>query len=288
MKKIILAVSIISVFLFTGCSKNENINETITETHEENVSSGDLEIIETPSDEKLLEDFKSKVTVVENKKEFFDESGDLLYYIQHDYLETNTDEENIKKIVANYLKEEITEENMQIEHEDVVRLYPEDIYYDTSTYVIADVHNGIINIAELGDWWWGSPHSYPYFSCKNYILETGEEYAFPDEIKEDIYEKATNEFLEIAKNNDYAGLLGDYFDNNGNWSKFLTYDEVTNKNILTDEALFRTVVYEELQRASFELSDENIIFHIDAAYSLATWADKASYSLVEIPNEWNL
>lgn len=298
MKKVILAISLISVFLLTGCNKDENIennnlpNNTVIEIpnnqSQNTPTSGDLEDsddTEKDEDTRLFEDFVSKVKVIENRKDFYDESGELLYYIQHDYLESCTDEENINKIVANYPKEEISE---QTEFDEITRYYPEDVYYDVSSYVISNVHNGILNIKQGNDWWWGSPHPYPSSSCKNYVLATGEEYFLPEEIKDDIYAKAVDKFLEIAKENNYEGLLGNYFDNNETLITYLNYNEETQEKTLVNEDAFRQHVLEAISSGYFELTDDLIFFYLNAAYDLSDWASRTSYSTIEIPNEWDI
>lgn len=290
MKKTIIAISIISVLLFTGCSKNQKndvLPPNIDEQQNTNISGEITENTkqeDTTSDSFLLEDFKSKVKVVENRRDYNDESGDLFYYIQYDYLESSTDEENINKIVANYAKQEpVLEDDFDGE-----RYYPTDIYYSTSTPVISSVHNGILNIKVGTDWWWGSPHPYPGSSCKNYVLETGEEYILPEEIKDDIYEKAVNEFLNIAKENNYEGLMGSYFDDTENSITYLHVGDETQGTTITNEEAFKKHILETIQNGCFELTDSSIIFHIDAAYNLSDWARRVLYMTIEIPNEWNL
>lgn len=282
-KNVLIAMSLIFVFFLIGCAKSETVTSNVLL---ENAPHQQTNTIHSKNfdDEQLLSDFKSKVKVIENKKDFNDDSGELLYYIQQDYLESNTNDENINKIVSHYPKIEIAEK----EDEEVSRIYPEDIYYDTTTYEISSIHNGILNIHTLNDSWWGSPHPYPNFRCKNYVLATGEVYDFPIEIKDDIYNKAAEKLMEIAKNNDYEGLMGDYYDDGNNRIVYLKYDEENEKNILIDEIAFKDIINKLLKDSCYEITDDKITFYIEAAYSLSDWASKALYSSIEISNEWNI
>ena len=282
MKKLLFVILIISISL-VGCENNPS--EVSGETP--------VDIVETQkplkerSDEELLTYLKESIRVVKNREDFNDKSGELFYYVQKDYLETDLDDEAIKKIVSNYPKEDIKTQYDGID-EDLTRMYPDDVYYDTTTYTIANVHNGILTIYINKDYWMGSPHPYPSFACVNYDLSTGEEYEFPDDKSTEIYDEAAKVWMENAKKLNYEGLLGDYFREDGSSSKYMNYDDETQLYYLEDENVLNEAIHEELKKGSFEVTDEKIKFYITAEYSLSSWADKASYCYVEIDNKWDI
>ena len=234
------------------------------------------------TDEEALNEFKSKVKVVENKKEFQDDKGELLYYIQKDYLETTSNEEGIKKIVDMYKKEEIQPFDFEVE-----RVYPQDIYYDKLTHKISSVHNGIVNISTHFEDWVGQPHPQWQDYSVNYVISTGEPYEFPDSIKKEIYEKATDEMMKIAKNAEYEGII--LYDPSGDALQgCVEYDPETNKNVLVNEAGLRRGIYNIIKGSSYEITDDKITFSIISQYNISTWASKELYSTVVIDNVWGL
>ena len=276
MKKLISVVfALVLVLSLTACEKpNEK-------------TSGD--IIAVQEDEYTLEKVKELIRVVENKKDYYDESGELLFFIQKDYLETDSEDEAIRKIVANYPKEELDRSGDSGDIAiDVVRVYPDDgAYYDKTTYEISSVHNGIVNICQHSNYWMGSPHPYPSTFSRNFVLSTGEEYDFPDDLKEDIYDVAITSWMANAKVLQYEGLIGDYYKDDNTTIAYKFFDTTTGDYVFDENAL-REVVKDMLAHGSFEISDKKITFHMEAAYALSTWADKSNYSNVEIVNIWNL
>ena len=273
MKKGLAFVLVLTMFCLAGCAKNEEENKPAEPSKQEEVT--------VKTDAEVLEDLKNKIHVVENRQDFNDESGELLYYVQKDYLTTSENDEALQKIVAHYPQPEITP------MEDAVsRIYPDDVYYDTTTYSLFNVHNGILTIATQGDWWWGSPHGYPTSSFENYVIKTGEIYDFPADIKDEVYQKAVDEFMKMAAEYHYNGLMGDYYDEESNRIIYLTYENETYS--LTDEQALRDLVEKELRGGSFYMKDDKIYFSMEAAYILSDWASRGAYSKVVIPNEWEI
>ncbi len=276
LKRVLLLIVVILVMLcLVGCVKNQK------ETGE--VSPEQTSKATKSPDEIQLEELQKQITVVKNRKDFFDESGDLLYYIQKDYLTSNVDSINIYNIVSRYPKQDI----LPME-EEIIRIYPEDVYYDVTTHELSSVHNGILTIRTNDDWWWGSPHGYPSSFYINFVIQTGELYQFPIDIKEDIYQKAVDEAMNIVANNHYSGLMGFYYNDDGERIEYATYNQETETYSLTDEKALRDLVYRLLHDGSFTFKDDKIVFFISAEYSLSDWASRGAYSVIEIPNAWGI
>ncbi len=284
MKKCFIVLLVVAMLCLAGCTKKEPENTPASQTPTQ------TEVAKVLTDAEKLEDLKKKITVVENRKEYNDESGDLLYYLQEDYLVTDVDDPIIQKIVSNYPKTDIEELNADIQtmFQDVgiQRMYPDDVYYSTRTYSVFGVHNDILTIGVAKDWWWGSPHPWPSSSFESYDLKTGEVYDFPADVKDEIYAKAVDEFMSLAKEQNYMGLMGSYYDLEGNAYRYLEYEN--EQYTLTDENVLRMAVDKALHDGDFYFEDQNICFSFDASVSLSDWASRILYSGIVIPNEWNI
>ena len=85
MKKLLLLLLVVGLFLLTACDFKVTVNGS-GEKVEPVVQSVQK------SDEELLDYFNENISIVEDRKEFFDNSGELYCYVEKDYLETSSDD----------------------------------------------------------------------------------------------------------------------------------------------------------------------------------------------------
>ena len=281
MKKLLLLLLVVGLFLLTACDFKVTVNGS-GEKVEPVVQSVQK------SDEELLDYFNENISIVEDRKEFFDNSGELYCYVEKDYLETSSDDPALKRIATYFGKQELSLPDFGDGMiEEMVRVYPEDVYFDTKKLSVGGVHNGVVTIYEDTDWWWGSPHSYPNFYCYSFDMTTGDGYVLPADLVDEIYSKAADACIEIAKENDYAGLMGDYYTLSGDTIEYMIYDEA-NDGYTIDELKLKEAILELLDTGCVEIKSDVIKFYVDAGYNLCDWASRGMYSTIEIPNEWDI
>ena len=253
--------------------------------------------------ETLLYLHKNLNTIVD-REDVYDSNGNLIYYLKNKYfesviprdmLENDAKEDSKKMTLLKILNDcgkeqklkspysyEFNKEAQKFISNDIPRIEPDDLYYDENEYEIVGVHNGIITISKYFSSWQGQPHPMWYKLYSVYDSNTGDYYQFPKEYHDEIIDKATKKLIEIAKENDYEGLLGDHYIDN---EKHIYLNKDTKE---FNEEEFELLAKEMLNAAGFEIDDDKITFYIIAQYNLSTWADKATYSSIVIPNEWNL
>ncbi len=292
MKRFLVIFALICTLLcLTACNNekqpvdnnNEESNNVVEPTQEPVPESE-----KTPmTDEELLADFKENVKVVENRQENFDENGELLYYIEKNYLITTSDNEAYNKIISNYPKEDVT--GMPEGYEGTLeRYYSGEVYYETNELTIGNVHNGIISIESNYASFLGQPHPNFLYGINNYVLSTGEKYDFPEELKDEIYKAAEDKFMQMAEDYEYEGLFGDYYREDNLNLTYMVINPETQKNELIDEQGLRDIANKFLREGCFKFVDSKIEFHIMPEYSLTPYATRDMYNTIVIDNIWDL